>query len=132
MDESTTPQETPPCPRCGQPTSWAGVGRKPLWCSQPCRRAAYEERRAAASGAIAVRVVEAPERPAAAPKPVKDSELLADAVRRVLGSPRACREVVEGLGAYARSGVLESGRHHATRRALLELVHDLDERRLLD
>jgi len=33
-------------------------GRPAKWCSQKCRRAAYEERRAAARGAIAVEVVE--------------------------------------------------------------------------
>ncbi len=46
------------CPRCGRAVDWSGHGRHPLWCSQACRRAAYEERRASASGAIAVRVVQ--------------------------------------------------------------------------
>jgi len=46
------------CPRCGGPVHWSGRGRRARWCSQACRRAAYEERRAAATGAIAVRVVE--------------------------------------------------------------------------
>jgi len=108
------------------------VGRKPLWCSQRCRRAAYEERRAAASGAIVVRLVERPEKPAAATKSVSDGEVLADAVKRVLGSPRACREVVQGLRAFAQSGALQSGRHQGTRKALGELVWDLDRLRLLD
>lgn len=46
------------CPRCGQHITRKEEGRPPIWCSQTCRRAAYEERRAAASGAIAVRVVD--------------------------------------------------------------------------
>src|SRR3954447_21054423 len=50
------PQGT--CLRCGTP--WVGrpSGRPRKWCSQACRRAAYEERRAAAAGAISVREVE--------------------------------------------------------------------------
>lgn len=39
-----------------------GVGRPREWCSQRCRRAAYEERRAAANGAIAIEQVEPPNR----------------------------------------------------------------------
>ncbi len=46
------------CPRCGRPVHWTGRGRRARWCSPACRRAAYEERRAAATGAIAVRVVQ--------------------------------------------------------------------------
>jgi len=46
------------CPRCGRAVDWAGRGRRPLWCSQACRRAAYEKRRASASEGIAVRVVQ--------------------------------------------------------------------------
>jgi endogenous inhibitor of DNA gyrase (YacG/DUF329 family) len=47
-----------PCPRCGEPVPVKVNGRPAKWCSQKCRRAAYEERRAAARGAIAVEVVE--------------------------------------------------------------------------
>lgn len=46
------------CPRCGSLIPVGGTGRPARWCSQRCRRAAYEERRAAAAGAIAVQVVE--------------------------------------------------------------------------
>ena len=34
------------------------TGRPATWCSDRCKRAAYEERRAADNGAIAVRIVE--------------------------------------------------------------------------
>ncbi len=47
-----------PCPRCKSPVPQKGRGRAAIWCSQACRRAAYEERRAAGSGAVAVEVVD--------------------------------------------------------------------------
>lgn len=54
------------CPRCRVtiPPKLGGVGRPRLWCSQMCRRAAYEERRAAKSGAIAVELRDRPAEPA--------------------------------------------------------------------
>ena len=42
----------------GEPIPARLTGRPTVWCSQTCRRAAYEERRAAARGAIAVKVVD--------------------------------------------------------------------------
>src|SRR5271168_684539 len=95
------------CPRChGQLPTAVGRGRPRLWCSQACRRAAYEERRAAGSGAIGLRierVVERVEKPVwcveyrdriiEQPAPPPD---LADASAIVLASPRACRAVLEG------------------------------------
>lgn len=75
------------CPRCGQiVTPKPGRGRPPKWCSQACRRAAYEERRAAASGAIAVRTVTVEKHIA----PTRD-----DLVELVLTTPGALRAVVE-------------------------------------
>ena len=78
------------CLRCG--TAWVGRpgGRPRKWCSQRCRRAAYEARRAAAAGAIAVREV------------VRDAKtvehnLTACAVR-VVDSPAACRRVIRPPG----------------------------------
>jgi endogenous inhibitor of DNA gyrase (YacG/DUF329 family) len=46
------------CPRCGSPVPRPKTGRPATWCSQACRRAAYEERRAARSGAVAVEFVD--------------------------------------------------------------------------
>jgi endogenous inhibitor of DNA gyrase (YacG/DUF329 family) len=80
------------CPRCGRPVHWSERGRRARWCSQACRRAAYEERRAAATGAIAVRVVQ--RETTREPSP-------AECVTRVLGYPRACREVLNGLTTLA-------------------------------
>ncbi len=104
------------CRRCGRPVHWSGRGRRARWCSQACRRAAYEERRAAATGAIAVRVVQ--RKTAREPSP-------AECVARVLASPRACREVLNGLTTLAANGQLDTGAHTATLTTLGRLVHTL-------
>jgi len=109
------------CPRCGRAVDWAGRGRRPLWCSQACRRAAYEERRASASGAIAVRVVER-EKVIERVRTESREPTAQDCVKRVLESPRACREVMNGLAAEASQGRLHSGAHTATVAAIERLV----------
>jgi len=45
-----------------------------------------------------------------------------DCVKRVLESPRACREVMNGLAAKASQGRLHSGAHSATVAAIERLV----------
>lgn len=78
----------PRCPRCSSPIppNPNGRGRPRVWCSQVCRRAAYEERRAAASGAIAKEVV------------VKQVEPpWEETIERVLRSPKACQQVLRSL-----------------------------------
>jgi hypothetical protein len=112
-----------------------------LWCSQVCRRAAYEERRAARSGAVGLRVervVERVEKPvvrieyrdrivevtAPAPDP-------AQAAAIVLTSPRACRVVLDGLADAATLGMLHRGEHDATVRAAARLLTGLRAARLL-
>ena len=112
------------CPRCGRPVEWASRGRRPFWCSQVCRRAAYEERRAARSGAIAVRLVER-EKVTERVRIQLREPTLAECVERVLASPRACREVVNGLTALAVHGHLHSGAHAATVAAIERLVQAL-------
>ena len=105
------------CPRCGdplpQPPSSPRPGRPPIWCSQRCRRAAYEERRAAANGAIAVRteIIEKPvERIVERVRIEKQIEVrtkyltAAEAAQIVLGSPRACATVLETLAAETLEG----------------------------
>lgn len=134
--------EPPVCPRCGaELPAQAGRGRPRLWCSQACRRAAYEERRAAAAGAIGLRVervvhrVEKPvwcveyrdrivEKSAPPPEP-------AEAAAIVLASPRACRTVLEGLADAAVEGKLHRGEHSATVRAAAQLLAALRAARLL-
>ena len=82
--------------------------RDRIWCSQRCRRAAYEERRAAANGAIAVRVevIEKPvERIIERVRVEKQIEIRpqkvdpAEAAQIVLRSARACATVLEALAA---------------------------------
>ncbi len=46
------------CGWCEGPITVAKVGRTPKWCSTSCRHRAWETSRAAASGAVAVRVVD--------------------------------------------------------------------------
>lgn len=105
------------CPRCGEalPPTPASPrpGRPPTWCSQRCRRAAYEERRAAANGAIAVRteIVEKPvERIVERVRIEKQVEVrtryltAAEAAQVVLGSPRACATVLEALATETLEG----------------------------
>lgn len=76
------------CPRCGRPVPARATVRPARWCSQRCRRAAYEERRAAAAGAVAVEVVET----------VTTTEHgLDECVRRVQASPVAVRKVLAHL-----------------------------------
>jgi hypothetical protein len=46
------------CGWCGNPITVAAVGRTPTWCSATCRHRAWETSRAAASGRVAVEVVD--------------------------------------------------------------------------
>jgi hypothetical protein len=112
-------------------------GRPSIWCSQRCRRAAYEERRAAAKGAIGVRVevVEKPveriiERVRIETKCVAVGP--AEAAQLVLASPRACRTVLESLAAEADAGRLDAGAHAPTLRAANRLLQSLKKARLID
>lgn len=88
------------CPRCGtlfyEPHP-RKPGRPRRWCSQACRRAASEERRAAANGAIAIEHV-----------PVAVS--LDEHVRAVLDSPSACRRVLRDIRERAEAGLLQEAR----------------------
>ncbi len=87
------------CPRCGRPVPARATGRPATWCSQVCRRSAYEERRAAANGAVAVQVVDR----------VNTVEHdLTECMRRVAASPAACRRVLRALTQLARDGALAS------------------------
>lgn len=112
-------------------------GRPSIWCSQQCRRAAYEERRAAKNGAVAVRVeeVEKPverivERVRVETKQIPSSP--AEAAQIVLNSPRACRTVLEALAAAADSGQLNPAAHAPTLRAAQRLLTSLSKARLLN
>ena len=103
-----------------------------MWCSQKCRRAAYEERRAARSGAVGLRVERVVER---VEKPVwcveyrdRVVEVIppppdpAQAAAIVLTSSRACRVVLDSLTDAATLGTLHRGEHAATVRAAARLL----------
>lgn len=98
------------CPRCGQTIAEMRPrrpGRPKLWCSSECRRAASEERRAAASGAVGIRYI-------------ATEVSIEDQVRAVLESPAACRRVLRELGDRAARGDLTDGRW---RSVLTDLEH---------
>lgn len=89
-----------PCPRCGAAIIDALPrlpGRPRRWCSASCRRAASEERRAAAAGAIAIEY-----------RPIEVA--LDDHVKAVLSSPAACRRIVRALRERHDSGELDDAR----------------------
>lgn len=97
------------------------TGRPATWCSDRCKRAAYEERRAAANGAIAVRIVE---------KVVeKDAHVINECANRVMDSPVACRRVLDHLAELAHSGQLQAPKWDATVRSLDKLVAGPKRRR---
>ena len=130
------------CPRCRtELPAPAGRGRRRLWCSQKCRRAAYEERRAARSGAVGLRVERVVER---VEKPVwcveyrdRVVEVIppppdpAQAAAIVLTSSRACRVVLDSLTDAVTLGTLHRGEHAATVRAAARLLTALRAARLL-
>jgi endogenous inhibitor of DNA gyrase (YacG/DUF329 family) len=105
------------CPRCKSPVPQKGRGRPAIWCSQTCRRAAYEERRTAGRGAVAVEVVER----------IRVTEHdLSECVDRVTGSPTACRRVLKALAQLARDGTLARdpkwGSTVAAARGMIEVI----------
>lgn len=104
------------CPRCGENVPSSGRGRPPVWCSQACRRAAYEERRASASGAIAVRVVKQEAPPLPPPKVTLD-EHVAD----VLASPTATARVLSAAVGLAADGRIHEPRWARAEAALMQL-----------
>jgi hypothetical protein len=90
------------------------TGRPPTWCSDRCKRAAYEERRAAANGAVAVKIVE---------KVVEqDAHGLNECTNRVMESPVACRRVLDHLAEMARAGQLHDPKWDSTVRSLTNLI----------
>lgn len=111
-------------------------GRPPIWCSQRCRRAAYEERRAAKNGAVGVRI-EVKEKPVdriverVRVETTTAAPAAADAAAIVLRSPRACRTVLEALAADAAAGRLDAGAHAPTIRAATVLLRALRRARLI-
>lgn len=97
------------------------TGRPATWCSDRCKRAAYEERRAAANGAIAVKVVER--------VVVQDAHDLNECANRVMESPVACRRVLDHLTELARNDQLSDPKWGTAVRSLASLITAVTPRR---
>ena len=97
------------------------TGRPATWCSDRCKRAAYEERRAAANGAIAVKIVE---------KVVEqDAHGVNECADRVMASPVACRRVLDHLDELARPRQLRDPKWASPARSLTDLIVAVTPRR---
>lgn len=97
------------------------TGRPAIWCSQGCRRAAYEERRAAARGASAVTIVD---------RTRIVEHALTDCVARVTDSPSACRRVLQTLtGLFEDVTVVDDPKWASTFRAAEKLFESIRETR---
>lgn len=111
-------------------------GRPPKWCSQNCRRAAYEERRAAANGAIAVRV-ETIEKPVervverVRVKVVQQKVTPRKAAQMALESPAASQAFLRGLAAMIAAGDIDRQRYAKTFDEAKFLLRVMRERRLI-
>ena len=100
------------CPRCGDTFEEQlprRSGRPKQWCSLRCRRAASEERRAAASGLLAV-------------KHIRVEVSLDEHVEAVLASPAACRRVLRKVGLWDDSGHLDKAQWSSVSDELAKLV----------
>ena len=74
------------CSHCGGPLRPpARVGRTRIWCSERCKKAAYEARRSGRAHSFAVKVVE---------RVVVQEHDINECVRRVKASPVATRHVL--------------------------------------
>lgn len=102
------------CPRCGvdlPPEVGPRRGRRRVWCSQNCRRAAHAERASAEHGSQPVRVVEVPRstpvlmKPVIVPRPMTSHE----AAQRVLTDTDALRQVLRALAGRVRNEGLVAG-----------------------
>lgn len=106
----------PSCPRCGLPIDAPLTGDRPrrgrrrIWCSAACRRAAHAERAAAERAGTAVRVIEVPRyspaviRPVLIPRPPTHEDIEI----HVLNEPDHCAWVLAQITVRARKKELDS------------------------
>lgn len=108
------------CPRCGVPLPPEAAprrGRRRVWCSQDCRRAAHAARANAEQGSQPVRVVEVPRstpvlmKPIVVPRPMTSGE----AAQRVLSDTDALSQVLRVLTERVRDGELAADLAHDVR-----------------
>lgn len=100
------------CPRCGDslpPVFEPSRGRRRVWCSDGCRRAAHNERQAAQRAGLAVKVVEVPRAtptvqvPVIVPRDLTSNELAVQA----LDNPQALRFLLQQLTEQASKKKLD-------------------------
>lgn len=121
----------PLCPRCGLPIEaplpgdTPRRGRRRIWCSTTCRRAAHAERAAAQRTGTAVRVIEVPRRSPAVVRPVlvPRPPTTEDIAIHVLNDADHCAWVLTQITARARRKELDK----RVLRAARELAHVLAE-----
>lgn len=103
------------CPRCGTdlPAASGRGGRRRRWCSDACRRAAYNERQGAARAGMAVAVVEHPRAPEHTPQSMAED-------------PRAAEQFLYALAAKVNIDGLEPKVWKAFDR-LIRAKHEHDE-----
>ena len=104
---STTDRGSVTCGWCGASVTVAARGRVPKWCSATCRHRAWEQRRAAASGLVAVEVVD---------RPVEVVRTVTKVKRVVVEAPRS----------------MTTGTNRGWAQQLEELADDLDRGRIYD
>ena len=106
------------CPRCGATVPRRTTGRPAVWCSQRCRRAAYEERRAARAGAVGLTIVDRMR-----VERITETHALNDCLAAVLASPTASARALESI---TRKLLAEDARWdprwHRTYESLLNVV----------
>ncbi len=106
------------CPRCGTAVTRRPTGRPAVWCSQRCRRAAYEERRAARAGAVGLQIVNRMR-----VERITETHALDDCLAAVLASPTASARALESI---TRKLLAEDARWdprwHRTYESLLNVV----------
>lgn len=97
------------CPRCGAPVPVKRTGRPATWCSQKCRRAASEEKRAGDRGAIAKEVVQQVQvlQPVLRCGQCYSHDDGERCVHAVTGSPESIAYVLENLRVRAAMGALD-------------------------
>jgi hypothetical protein len=117
--EGRIKREVHRCPRCGTPVPVKATGRPAKWCSQSCRRAAYEERRAASRGAIAVEVVD---------RVQYVEHELDQCLTEVLTSPLACRRAVYRWRQMLRDGQLHQDGWRDLIMPIVGLAYAIDDR----
>lgn len=103
------------CLRCGTLLWRKTTGRPKVWCTPACRRLAYDERRAAGNGAIAIRVIERVEQIS-----------INECVDRVIASPVACANVMSAVARRIDDGQIHQPKWSKTYDAvnrLLAAVH---------